>query len=482
MNKKLLGMILFLLLLVFDFFSLIAKVDLMYLAALNTWVVMVFYCFMNLRRRLLFMLFLVSFFVFLLGGHFCYEYFDLKLNYYFGDSYYFHSNLCLFLSLISLFISYLISEYVLMPHQPDLKPNALTDLYRVVSEETKTKQIRKISVTLFYVTFPFWIYTIADKALFVVNNSYYESYTEYESSAPFAVKAIAAMTPYFMYLFLATMPKKKECIFPLCTYALYGVVSLLTGRRNVFITMFMFIVLYVIMRSFYSKNEVWIQKKYIVAAAVLAPVLLIFLYSFGYSRLARSAKVVSNAEMFLGFFQQQGFSSSVLRLELFYESKLRDDAFYSFYGIVKNFRTNSIIRLLFHPEYGFSYSYNNAALALKGNSLAHALSYYKLSDYTSGHGIGTCYIAELYHDFGYIGIIVGSSIYSFVMTLVNHSWNSYKVKNVWLIAIGFSLVESFIKSPRWNFDIIFSYFLDLGMWMAFSAVFFILLLKRGGQK
>ena len=41
------------------------------------------------------------------------------------------------------------------------------------------------------------------------------------------------------------------------------------------------------------------------------------------------------------------------------------------------------------------------------------------------------------------------------------------------MAVGFAMVEAFIKAPRWNYDIFVAYFLDLGMWMAFGSVFIV---------
>ena len=68
------------------------------------------------------------------------------------------------------------------------------------------------------------------------------------------------------------------------------------------------------------------------------------------------------------------------------------------------------------------------------------------------------------------------------MTIINKIWSQPYKHTAWGIAIGFSMVESFIKAPRWNFDIIFQYFLDLGMWMAFLAVFIMTALLRMRHK
>lgn len=466
-----------------DAISLLLNVDFMYLVALNLWIVSMIYAIDQLKNRSLYFIFLISFFTFLMGGHFCYEYLGMEIKYYFGDEYYFHSNLCLAISLLFILMGVFFSEHAVFRKKTSAENirNNMTAVREDSYELCQDVVIRKSSLYLFLGTYIFWIYTIVDKISFVLANSYKAYYTEYESSAPFVVKAIAAMTPYFFYLFLATLPSKKECRFPILLYGLYAILSLLTGRRSNFMIAVLFILLYVIFRHYRNKEEEWIKKKYVILGLMCIPLLAIFLQARSFLREGNAVNQ-SWKELFFGFFQQQGFSSSIIRLEKYYESSLRSDAFYSLFGIVKTFRTNSIIKLIFNPQYDFSYLHNSVEFATRGNSLSNALSYKVLWSYLSGTGLGTCYIAELYHDFGYIGIFIGNFIYGSIMFIINKIWNQPYKHTAWGIAIGFSMVESFIKAPRWNFDIIFQYFLDLGMWMAFLAVFIMTALLRMRHK
>ena len=139
--------------------------------------------------------------------------------------------------------------------------------------------------------------------------------------------------------------------------------------------MILFIMLYFIYRYYRNEEEAWIKRKYIVTAVIAGPILVIILQMIQFIRAGESASGQSIVELLFGFFQQQGFSSSLLRLERYYEGYIREDAFYSFFGIVKYFRTNSILKIIFNPQYDFSYVGNSIDYALKGNSLANALSY-----------------------------------------------------------------------------------------------------------
>lgn len=341
-----------------------------------------------------------------------------------------------------------------------------------MQDEYNRKIIRSITKIFYLATYIFYLYVVIDKALFVINNSYYEYYINYERNIPFIIVAIAAMTPYFFYLFLATLPSKKKAMPMFILQIIYAILSLFTGRRTDFVLNMLFIVIYIIFRHYYNKGEEeWIKKKQVVIAIILSPFFLVGLFLFNYLRFGKPISGFAFLEILLGFFQQQGFSSSVIRLGLYHQDVLRDDTYYSFFGLVKFFRTNTLMNLFYNPQYDFSYVGNNVGLALKGNSLAHTLSYYTLKGYLSGSGVGSCYIAELYHDFGYLGISIGNIIYGAIITIINSLWMRVKKYSVWVTAIGFSLIESFLKAPRWNFDIIFTYFLDLGMWSAFLGVF-----------
>lgn len=464
----------------FIIFSLLFGIDSFFLAALVVWILGILYVCSDLRNRLLLGLFLVAFFIFLLSGHLVYEFFGMELKYYFGDQYYFHSNFCLLISLIALLAGFAFSQRI-RGFSVHKRVSRLNRVYHGNNPET-IFWIRKISKILYFSTYILWLGVMLEKVIFVQLNSYVSYYAEYTSSLPFFVRAISAMTPYFLYLYLATLPPKKECWWGLASYALYAVLSILTGRRSNMMFMFIFLGAYVILRHFRDKQEEWIKKKYVIGVIILLPLLVMFLYIYNYIRSDESIAGFSPLDMFLGFFQQQGFSSSILRLELYHEGSLPSDTYYSLFGIVKFFRTNTILKLLFNPQYAFSYLHNNVEFALRGNSLSNTLSYLELWNYLGGAGTGTCYIAELYHDFWFPGVLMGNFLYGIVIGVICRIWARKENYSIWLAAIGFALVEAFLKAPRWNFDIIFTYFFDLGMWMAFIAVFGLLWLVQWWPK
>lgn len=484
MSNKRKWIIFLLTLLCFCIISLFLDVDKVFILVFAMWCICFTYAVSDLKQRSLFMAFLIAFFVFLIGGHFVYEYFGMEIKYYLGDEYYRHSNISLFISLLSIFVAYFVTSFLLnacknkftctilsvsKPHERDTG---------ILDKKIKT---RNVSKALFYVTYFFWMIVLIEKVVFVQTSSYLDYYINFETRIPFAVNAIAAMCPYFLYLFLATFPRKSECRFPLILYALYAGVSLFTGRRGNLVYMIFFIFVYIILRHYVSRdNEKWITKKAVILLVTAIPIGLAFLYSYNYIRSGQEIAGDSFMEMFLGFFQQQGFSSSLIRLGKYHQSALNDNAYYSFFGIVKWARTNTVLKLIFNPQYDFSYLHNDVAFATKGNSFSNALSYIVLKNYLKGAGLGSCYIAELYHDFGYIGVVLGNFVYGIMMCMIGRIWSQTN-RNVWLTALFFGIFESFIKAPRYYYDIVFQYALDLGMWSSFALVFGIVLLMSTKQ-
>lgn len=97
--------------------------------------------------------------------------------------------------------------------------------------------------------------------------------------------------------------------------------------------MILFIVLYFIYRYYRNEEEAWIKRKYIVTAVIAGPILVIILQMIQFIRVGESAWTIY-CRIAVRIFQQQGFSSSLLRLERYYEGYIREDAFYSFLGLL----------------------------------------------------------------------------------------------------------------------------------------------------
>ena len=447
-------------------------VDVFFVMAFSIWCVSFFYALSDFRHRMLYTAFLISFFVFLLSGHFVYEIFGYKLNYFFGYEYYRHSNVLLALSLLSILISHCVTDGVMTVRASSKKWTHYSS-WNEYATSNHTRSIGRASKAVFYLTFPFLAFVeVIQKFAFVRDSGYASYYVDFSPNTPFVVRALGNMAPYAFLIFLATMPKKSECKFPLILYFLYAAGSLLTGRRTSFVLVVLLLAMYVILRNDLSVyDDHWISKRTVFLTLLTAPLLLIFLFEYNYARFGRASGTQSFFDQVLGFFQQQGFSSSVIRLTKYHESSLNPKAYYSFFSLVKWLRTNTIVGFFFDFDYGFSYFNNNIQFALQGNSLAHSLSFIALGSdrYLKGFGVGSCYIAELFFDFSYIGVTIGSMVYGGLMAFVNNVRQLAR-STVWRLAFVFFLFDGFVKAPRWNFDLVLAQFFNTAMWTTILIV------------
>ena len=96
--------------------------------------------------------------------------------------------------------------------------------------------------------------------------------------------------------------------------------------------------------------------------------------------------------------------------------------------------------------------------AMTMHSYAHTISYFIFPDqYLLGHGKGSSYIAEVYLDFGYLGIIICNFIYGIFLAGI------YKLRQAkpLIIAIAFIALRILFYVPRGPMISPVSYVLNL---------------------
>ena len=106
---------------------------------------------------------------------------------------------------------------------------------------------------------------------------------------------------------------------------------------------------------------------------------------------------------------------------------------------------------------------------MHGHSLAHRLSYYTYGDaYLMGRGTGSSYIGELYHDFGYIGVFLGSAVYGYILRAVA----SISFRKPFRDAILLSMTYTLFFAPRGEFDRFIDCFFTLYTLAGLAFVYF----------
>lgn len=86
-----------------------------------------------------------------------------------------------------------------------------------------------------------------------------------------------------------------------------------------------------------------------------------------------------------------------------------------------------------------------------------------------GYGVGSSYIAEAFHDLGYFGIAIFSSIYGIIMSI----YKKYLYKNVWVTACFCIAITELLMAPRGYADAFFAQILNFTNIEAFLIIYLI---------
>lgn len=434
------------------------------LVCMLIWIDITFYCFFNIRKRVCLLTFLIAFFVFLMGREILDVFHLHTIVTDFSEEIDLYAQRLLSISLLSLVCGYVISDHVTIKD----RKNTIVDY-----SSEKIQVYRKVSLVLFYFSMVFSIIRLIDSGVFILQHGYYATYISSSYGMPWAVEKLSDLTPISFYLFLATMPKKSETDKHCLTFAVYLLMTLMTGKRFGFVAGLLVLFVYYMQRnSINSGNVKWLKKKTIAMIILAIPVLSVFLYFIGSARFLRSLANFSFGDALTEFLYGQGVSVHVIKFS--YQKEFNPDRFYSLSSIMTFLQKNFVSR-----AFGVtSYSGNTIENATYGNSLAHALSYYVYgSRYLAGRGTGSCYIAELFHDFGYAGVILANLIYGVVLN------RFFRFENMGFFrsTISLILLGSLLVAPRGSADGFVADLVDVTTWSALLFVFIVanlILLRR----
>lgn len=391
------------------------------------WIVNLIYCFENIGNRIYFLVFNITVFVFLISRPF--------ISFIRGNSWWnferssvnFALN-SLMLTLVFMFLGNIFAESIMKRKNFRLR-NKVSNIkkerekyksFDYIENSDFIKNLRLISIILFYFTFVFLFITETEKFLVMRSKSYVEYYTSFESSLPFLFLALGSMCKYFLCVFLASMPKKSMAFIPLFLFIVSTIPDFLIGLRNPIVLNVIFVFLYYFTRDNidcikYSKKDnekvkvKWLGKMEWSLIVLLVPCIMFVLGIYNYIRDGNTAESSGFFDIIIDLFYKQGVSFDVLCIGYEAIPKIEYTGFtnYTFGGIIDYFTHGKLAQVLWGAE--SLGSGNNMDMALYSNSFSHRMSYASGGqEYLNGHGWGSSYILEMYADFGYWGIILFS--------------------------------------------------------------------------
>lgn len=346
------------------------------------------------------------------------------------------------LSLISLPIGMLIAER--KKYTITFGGNRLT--YRTFNDWHYLFYLKKISYYFYWATIFASIYVAFDKILYVQNNGYLAYYLSYSGVGTLAYR-IQTLNDCSYFLYLATMPSKKESSYVINSWLFINLLTILAGGRSSAVTAVIFVVLYYYIRENYGTNlpllgqkEEWITDKLKLFIILLLPFSITFL---GFWNYARSGMTENTAfwKYFFTFFEDQGTSINLIPLMYEHQNGFPQH-YYSFGPIINFFRNNVIARLL--TGYVMP-AQQTEAMALSGYNFGQTITYLVMPwNYFKGIGLGSCYLAELWLDFNYVGVVVYNVVLGGILSSI-HTIKKYSPIKMFLFLYIFS---SLMLLPR----------------------------------
>ena len=418
--------------------------DIILLAICSIFFNNIIYCLQKFSERIIFFAFNITFFNFLIGRLVIkrltsyvdvYNTFSIYGLDFIDADIVFHILISIFLSLLFLFFGYsLFKEKFDEDKSKLLRVKEIREDYR--------EKLAYVSKLIFFITYIFSVAVFLDKARFTSSVGYTELYSSYSSSLPTFMVKISEMTSISLFIYLGTLPIKRKAIIPMLLYVFLGVLSLVTGQRSNFVLNIMIILVYLCLRNITDKDKIWFGKKEIVATICMLPVLIILLNTVSYLRMDETHNKTSVVDAMNEFIYKQGVSVNLIGYAETLEEQLPSQKNYTFGRIIDFIQENAITQVFFDFPV---YKSNSVESACYGNSFADSVSYIlSPSRYVQGWGYGSCYIAELYKDFGYMGVIIGNFILGGILVFMNRVFKSGPI----LAGVSLFMIRLLLYSPR----------------------------------
>lgn len=391
----------------------------------------------NFSGRMAYTMFLTSFFCFMLG-RMTIECITIgKVTFNFTKDISEHMLLVIFLALLSLQMGMSIPTNFLNIKFHKHRKKILLSKYDI-------DKLRAYTRILFYISSICAIIMNVERIFFIQDYSYVDLYVNFSSNIPRIIQIIGNMHMVLFILFIATCPDKRKCIWPFIFFSFITISVLGAGDRGTFVINIAMLVVYIFWRQYHEK-EVWINNKVIFVGIISLPFVFAGLSFWVFIREGIDIGEHSIYAQFIRFFRRTGMSVDILG----YGKKFQEQfpqSFYSFGGLIDYIKYNPLTEVIFGMAAPQQYTTEYATTM---HSYAHTISYFIFPDqYLLGHGKGSTYLAEIYQDFGYLGVAIWNIIYGiFLSWFENHKINVEEF-SPYRIAICFMMLRAMFYIPR----------------------------------
>jgi oligosaccharide repeat unit polymerase len=341
--------------------------------------------------------------------------------------------------------------------------------------ESNVQYIQRASKYLFYISSVFSIIVALEKLFYViVTGSYTSFYARFTTSLPPIVQKIDQMTNIAFFVYLATLPDPRKSKSVFFIRLLIAVIIVLFGQRSDIVMTIIVICIYCILyENLHGIPYAIIRRRWYIYALSIVPFMLVLLEFIMYYRDGKVYSFGNVYESIKNVFASLGGSVNVIGFGFERANGFPDGKLYSLGNVIDFLTKNVITRSIFGTPV---YRSNSVEMALYGNQFAHAITYLvKPKAYLAGQGMGSSYIAEVFHDFGYIGIALVNVIYGVILTRANKLQKEDFVMN----AIKIVSLYNILYAPRGPADSFISAYLNITFIATLFIIYgFSLILKR----
>lgn len=418
----------------------------------------ILYTFNNLRYYIIHLLFYITIFIFLVSRPTIDYFKNGVLNTYQVDAYRF-AFISVIISLVGLAIGgFLVSK----------KERVINNYNKNEERKNWVSYIRKTSLSVFIVSYPFYLIRLVERLIYRMNFSYYEYYANFKSELPYFTYILSTFVVYAMCIYLATKPKKFYSTLVLGAFVFANVINLLVGTRNPFVLSVIFAFLYYFIRNQEEKDK-WIGLKEKLVLYIGTPLMMVAMGLLNYVRDDAEINKTGIFDILLDFIYKQGTSFGVLTRGYLYESNLPIKEFrnYTFSPIIEYFSKGNLA-ILFGGK-PFTASNNSVELALQSDRYPHNISYIVMKEeYLEGHGIGSSYIMEIYTDYGLTGVFLFSTLLGILFILMMRIAYSGKIL---LFGMTLLVLNNLFFMPRSSFSESFFSLFTMQFWGIIIVIF-----------
>lgn len=422
-------------------------VDLTMISVLSLFACTLAYSLMCGKKLIIFPAFMICFFTFVLG--------EWGINFLFGEPWgtkfsreiVMHVLVCIYLSILAILAGAAIGN---------IKSNKNQKEFDFKQYQEENKKFEGTIKALLYFTLVFSAIQYAVQAYVVITRGYIALYAGESISVPYMVQKLSDCSNFLFFSYIAILPDKKKAKRPIFIYTAINVLSILGGVRGNAVKTIILVFAYCIFRNS-TDDEKWVKKKHIIAVCIAAPIAIVLLSLYNFWRSGVSAEYYGFWTEFINFFTTQGGSIQIIGYEKQLHNVLpKTNVSYSFGPIIAWYKHGFIgnIISMFTGQDFVKYSGNTIGEAMYGNNLGATITYLVMPhNYLSGIGLGTQYIAELYSDFGYLGVVLFNLFLGWFITksrfvyFKKWFWNATTIGVVYfLFGIGREFATAFAAS------------------------------------